>query len=1495
MSRRGLRFSSVRTEGGLLPQDVLARIQAGDKALPGLSPESYHLVPHERIGEAVNRAWSRLTGAWRVFQEALTKEPDAAKATGLTRDRWLLLLFQELGYGRLPKAQATEVDGRTYPISHMSPWAPVHLLGVGVDLDRRQAGVSGAAKASPHGLLQEFLNRSDKHLWGFVSNGLQLRVLRDHRSLTRQAYVAFDLQALMEGEQYSDFLLLWMVCHQSRVEADKPADCWLERWFETSRDEGVRALDKLRGGVERAIESFGTGFLAHRGNARLLSALGSGELDKQEYYRQVLRLVYRLIFLFVVEERDSLLDPQATDSAKSRYLRFYATRRLRELSDKRRGSPHGDLWQRLRLVMSKFEDGCPELALPALGSGLWGAMACPWLMNAECSNEHLLQAVRHISNIEEGRTRYPVNWRNVGADELGGIYEGLLELHPRINKEAATFVLETAAGHERKTTGSYYTPTELVDCLLDSALDPVIDEACKKPNPEAAILDLKVCDPACGSGHFLVAAARRLGKRLAAIRAGEDEPSPREVQGALREAVGRCIYGVDVNPMAVELCKVSLWLEAIEPGRPLSFLDSHIQCGNALIGATPALMARGIPDDAFKPIEGDVNELTKKLKARNRKERRSNQLSLVLPPPLDTPIVDKFLACDESADFNLAAVRQHESCWLNLQRSSTYRDSKFRADAWCSAFVWPKHDDEVGKAAITEDVWRRLQRDASAAAPAARKTVRELAQQYRFFHWHLAFPQVFGEARVGLGEDETTGWTGGFDVVLGNPPWERIKLQEKEFFATRAPAIANATNAAARKRAIAKLERDDPALWAEWQEALRHASGESIFIRDSGRYPLCGRGDINTYSIFAELKRTSISPRGVVGAILPSGLATDATTQLFFRDLIEANSLASLYEFENEGFFSAGKGHMLRFALTTIRGPAVPVSKSDFMFQGKSLSDLADAERHFTLSAEDIETVNPNTGTCPIFRTQRDARLALTLYRRAGVLWREGVPDDNPWGLRFMAMLHMANDSGLFRTRGELAQAGWKLEGNRFIKNRQVMLPLYEAKMTHIYTHRSGTFESAAQGERPHRLPTPSDEALADPTYAPLPFYWVAKTDVDAKLDGIWDRGWLLGWRDVTDARASVRTVVAAVIPRVAVNDKFLLIMPSAPGPVAACLYANLATLAFDYCARQKVGGLSLKYYTMRQLPTLRPHDFAREARWAYSQSVLEWMLPRILELTYTAWDLRPFASDCGDYGPPYIWDADRRLLLKCELDAAFFHLYGVSSDDAAYILSTFDVLQRAEIRKYGEFRTRDVVLESYDALANAAATRQPYASPLGPPKRAAPSAEVISFPTYPARLPAWGPDILPAVAARFSAEDAGAWGSDLSGNDLLRYALAAVLRALPEPWPSVDVQRAVILVVWPNALACQLDGNVEREFRRLVGAADLSRPVHAVGNWHQQVRLAISHKLMRVENERWAAGPDLDDARDVALTARAAVTVAWMLSEHRDDAVFEPLEALLA
>ena len=1197
--RRAGSFASVTTVGGLLPPDLLERIRRGDPDLAGTKEESYHLDANVRIGEAVSQSWSRLSGSWRAFQSARAKEPEDSPATRVTRERWLLPLFDTLGYGRLAKAGAVEIDRRRFPISHKSVYpVPVHLLGAGTSLDERQRGVAGAARMSPHGLVQDFLNRSDDHLWGFLSNGLRLRVMRDHYSLTQQAYVEFDLEAMMEGDQFSDFFLLWSICHQSRVEHEQAAKCWLEVWANTSRTEGVRALDKLRDGVQTAIESLGSGFLRHEANTALREALESGALDKQDYYRQLLRLVYRLIFLFVAEERRTsrgmpyLLDPDASDTAKACYLEYYATERYRRLAGKRRGGRHADVWRGARFVMGELHNGCPALALPALGSELWAPNACSWLTQSECRNEDFLEAVRHLCFTFESGRQTPVNWRNMGAQELGSVYESLLEMHPRINKESdrGTLVLDTAAGHERRTTGSYYTPTSLVESLLDTALDPVLDEAVTKPNPAQAILDLTVCDPACGSGHFLMAAARRIAKRLAAVRSGDDEPSPNEFRRALRDVVGRCLYGVDMNPMAVELCKFSLWLEAIEPGKPLSFFDAHIQLGNALLGTTPALMAGGIPDDAFRPIEGDDTPVARQLRTLNRNERRSAQETFFTRLVAEREAKYDFVAAranemEATPDDTIDGVRRKQRVWEQLTGSRGYDRQTFLADAWCAAFLWPKQA-VASEMAITDDVWWSLQQN-DGEPRRMRRIVQSLAREHAFFHWHLAFPNVFGQKRNLDEANDPTGWSGGFDVVLGNPPWERIKLQEKEFFASRSPQIANAPNKAARQRLIQQLAREDAPpedkrLLADFLAAKRKAEGVSQLIRSGGRFPLTRTGDLNTYAVFAETGLRLVNPRGRAGLIVPTGIATDHSTKTFFGAAVNDHRLVSLFDFENRGALFPRVHRSYKFCLLTLVGEDRPHERAEFAFFLHRPDHLLEKERRFTLSAEDFRLFNPNTRTCPIFRTAKDMEIARKMYERAGVLWKEArdkEPEMNPWGVEFTRMFDMSNDSGLFKTREELEGDGFRLDGNVFTSETKRYLPLYEAKLFHHYDHRFATFQDASRTDRKNGRARAVESAdKANPGFVVIPRYWVPEEEVLDRLDKVGsatlvdhdtlfkaERGARSGRarrasglvcdREVGQARPGIairkitratdeRTTLAAMMPMVGSSDSGMLVLP---------------------------------------------------------------------------------------------------------------------------------------------------------------------------------------------------------------------------------------------------------------------------------------------------------------------------------------------------------------
>lgn len=594
------------------------------------------------------------------------------------------------------------------------------------------------------------------------------------------------------------------------------------------------------------------------------------------------------------------------------------------------------------------------------------------------------------------------------------------------------YELLSAAGNDRKSTGSYYTPTSLIDCLLDSALDPVLDRAEKAPDPESALLALTVCDPACGSGHFLVAAARRIAKRVAAIRTGDPEPPPEQVRKALGDVVGRCIYGVDLNPLATELAKVSLWLETLDPGRPLAFLDAQIKVGNSLIGATPALIADGVPDEAFTPIEGDDKKIATALRKQNKAER-SGQDDLFddVASGLDATMaaeLGELLAAGRPA--SLTDIHTRQQRLKALETDPAMQRQRLLADAWCAAFLWPKKPG--GPKTVTDRSLRALERGESLPSGTA-ETIHQLAAAHRFFHWHLEYPHIF---RVS-GPADGPGWNGGFDVVMGNPPWEHIELKEQEFFAVRAPEIA-AASGARRKRLISGLAETDPHLGTEYADAKRHIDGTRHFLANSGHYPLCGKGRIKTDTVFAELGRHLVAARGRFGLILPTGIATDATTQWFFKDLVKRANIASLYDFENAKPLFEGVHRSFKFCLLTLTGRDERVPQAEFAFFAHDPSDLLKDNTRFELTPEEIQLLNPNTGTCPIFRSRRAAEITLGIYRRVPVLINENDPvNGNPWGISFMqGLFNMTSDSHLFHTREELEADGWTLNGNVFERTR---------------------------------------------------------------------------------------------------------------------------------------------------------------------------------------------------------------------------------------------------------------------------------------------------------------------------------------------------------------------------------------------------------------------------------------------------------------------------
>ena len=1365
MSRRSanqLAYQSIRIEGGLIPADELARLtglQTPDKTE---QTENHYGIPKGlKLRDEVARYWKISQNLWADFQTQ-RQRTDLNTHDLTVREFLLPLLRNVLGFADLEEGARIEASGHAYNIGYLSGDGRVPLILAahthGLDASDDRFGemnpeTGKIRRRSPFMLAQEALNASDDALWAVVSNGLRLRILRDNPSLTRPVYVEINLEAIFTEELYADFVAFWLLAHASRfaglasvqeagaVKVSDPANCPWERWRNAGQEAGVRARDRLRDGVTVALRALGTGFLSHRDNNALRQALQQENgLSKQAFFEELLRLIYRLIFLATVEDRTDgatglplIFTPNSLKDTQQRYLAGYSLTWLRERAARRSGfDTHSDLWQALSITFDALGRGEPALALPALG-GLFDTDQCAHLGTAQIENRWLLAAIFQLGYFREPTGLTRVNYRDMGPEELGSVYESLLELVPDLQNLSQPHAARLAfvgdddaaastRGNTRKLTGSYYTPDPLVQELIQSALEPVIADTLRanQQRPVEALLDLTICDPACGSGHFLLAAARRLADEVAKLRAPSGAPSQADYRHALRDVVSHCIFGVDKNPMAIALAKTALWLEAYTPDRPLSFLDHHLQVGDALLGVLdPKVLENGIPSAAYTVLSGDDKEVVKTIRKNNQealksiasmKEKSRHMLNLGFEEKLDSEILESL------PDDTLEALEAKRAAYQEMEAIIAASKARLSADLFVAAFVLSKTPDNKRRIPTSQDLWLVL--NGSAPRQGVAETATEAARAAQAFHWWQVFPQVKAK--------------GGFDVLLGNPPWERIKLQEEEFFAARSPLVAMARNKAVRSQRIEWLREGvllhnlfpdveaaegltppngaEMRLYQEFISARRSAEAASLYAHDSGRYPLTGVGDVNTYALFAETFTQITAAGGRAGFIVPSGLATDNTTKDFFGELISNQALVSFFEFENEGFFpSAGQGHMLRFALTTVVGAEKRVGEMRFLFQGKKISDLVDKERVFTLSPSDIFEVNPNTKTCPIFCTRKDADLTKKIYSHIPVLVREkgdGAPEKNPWGIRFMAMFHMANDSHLFKTKAELVSGGFVQEGNHFVQGINRFLPLYEAKMIQQYNHRYADFADS-QGERAHSLPSIPEERLNNPHYLVEPYYWVPESEIVSRVGS--DK-FYFAFRSINNS-ANARAFVGTVIPAAGVGHSAVVIKTNNPSRTEALLWGLLSSLVFEYLIRQKLGGTNISLFILRQLPVLPPD--------AFSGLDIDFIVPRVLELTYTAHDLKPWADDLAAYDPrpaiqratPFAWSPERRAQLRAELDAYYARLYDLTRDELRYILDpsdvmgdeypseTFRVLKNNEMREFGEYRTQRLVLEAWDRL----------------------------------------------------------------------------------------------------------------------------------------------------------------------------------------------------
>jgi hypothetical protein len=813
-------------------------------------------------------------------------------------------------------------------------------------------------------------------------------------------------------------------------------------------------------------------------------------------------------------------------------------------------------------------------------------------------------------------------------------------------------------------------PQPLVDCLLDSALEPVLDAAAQRGAQAAkrkkntgdevaqALLAVTVCDPACGAGSLLVAAARRIARRVAEAR--EANPSPDALRRAMREVVGNCVYGVDVSGEAVEQAKDRLRLAADVPGMALPFLDGRVRQGNALIGASPELIESGVPDEAFRPADGDDRGYARSLRRANAKpdpgqatlfseqgdyahsnEALARSLARIGQFPAGAPADDR------------AAAAEYQK-WRD---SAAFRARRLVADAWCAAFAWAKTPG--APPAIVNRVLRDLrEREAEGILPETHREIERLRGEHKFFHWHLEFPDVF---RVREGE---TRWHGGFSCVLSAPPRKKID------------------------------RREDSTVF--------------MFATRSGAYPECAAGlaepgvsALRADLLFTERAAAILTAEGRAGCAVAPGTAAAPGARHLLGGLMRRGALASLYDFT---------GPDAERCLLTIVGGAAPAAHGGaarFAFWLDDPAGLGDDGRTFTLTAGEVALINPNTGGLPAFRGARDAALTAAIYRRVPALWDETQVGGNPWKMRLAtAFPRAAADTGLLRVERELREEGWESAGSTFTRDGRRMLPVFEPPMIDLFDHEVAKPRYWIAEHGPVAVQR-KGEAAERPGVA----------DRFAELGWKWQ--WLCVWRAPVHERPSLdRTAVAVVLPRAATAGSLPVMLPRVVPPFAAALIAAQSSLVFEYVARQKLDGPVMRATHWKQLPVpapdvLEPH--------------LPFIVPRVLELVYTAPDMRPFARDLDDTGDPFDWDPERRASLRAELDAFFFRMYGIGRrDDVEYIIGTLlggaaneggaGGTEREMSRDDDSRRDRQLVLAAYDRMADADADGAEYETRIFPP-----------------------------------------------------------------------------------------------------------------------------------------------------------------------------------
>ncbi|MFI7131329.1 Eco57I restriction-modification methylase domain-containing protein [Nonomuraea sp. NPDC050153] len=899
-----------------------------------------------------------------------------------------------------------------------------------------------------------------------LSNGLELRVIRRDPGLGGEAsYLSVDLHGLAELGDEHEWRVLWALLRPEAFTADSNGECLWDRFEAASTHAASAVSENLSGGVRAALSAIANGALADwRRRGEPIPA-------PRALFADALKIAYRLLFVSYAEDRGLL--PVGTPA----YDHGYALRGLRKqlIDPQSVWTPDGGyLWSSLRAQWAMLRDGADagELQITAFDGGLFDPAKCPLLDDPELTigDSFVRDVVDALSYTEPVKSmvgkgtvgRRPVNYRELGVEQLGSIYEGLLSFEPQIaaapkalarvgrgqaavvqvldadqlpdgaeeleRYDTGTFYLFEATG-QRKGSGSYYTARPLAHFVVGETLRPLTENASSDE-----ILSLRICDPAMGSGAFLVPAVHRLTEAYGEALAREGELLDHKLDDAQRAAyrrliVERCIYGVDLNPMAVELAKVSLWLATAAAGKPLSFLDSHLRCGNAVIGASVGTW-EGVP----APAQG-----TRGKAAQPANEDQGSLFDLDEPDLTSVIRVRKSLAVSPSDD--RLQIRAKEQRFTRLLEGRDFARLQAMGDWWVAPFFEgplmftdsnlrdPRTGQEAKPLRGNSSRWRTFRKqlkDGNALPELYQGVTTAVREGIRPFHWEIEFPEVFFDA------DGRRRADAGFDAMIGNPPWEGITFKAAEFYGRFDPAYSLLRKKDEKFARQATLD-ERPEVVAARKRADAHLAGVKSFIGASGEYRmLYAHGTtFNYYRTFLERELSLLAPGGRLGLVIDSGVISDAATAEHRRELLERCTIEQFVLCDNVNkIFPIDSREQFLLLVAKVGGATDPLPFTSGVSQLEHL--LALESRTLPIPRATIEALAPDTLAIPDARDLSLLDLLTAIYKGKPLLLQP--METGGWQIDWGRELHLHDDRAFFSESG-------------------TGLPLREGKHIHQFVH----------------------------------------------------------------------------------------------------------------------------------------------------------------------------------------------------------------------------------------------------------------------------------------------------------------------------------------------------------------------------------------------------------------------------------------------------------